>query len=851
MTTAEELIELASAEPRAAVERGLAYLASLEETEVAARSVTLRAVSLGARVGDIEGSVEYARRAALVAQEAGLEDLRLMALLTMSGSLAISGLLDEALVVIEGGIRDATDDHLLARFTFQRGAVLVNMGRHRDALTAMETVLDIFRSLDDKQSLVLTLNHIGRLSTTVGELERAEASLIEAGDLAREIGDRASQPGIIHNLGLLAAYRGDIPLSLERLQTSDAMYMEISGADAPQHVARCEVLLGVGRFEEAAELAGQIAAFNRRSGDKEHEANALLVAAQANLLLGDMEKAAVLAEDAALLLGDDLATPRSQEAHRVGLEALFHMEGPSQQLLDDVDILVGVLSDERDLVAASQAGLLGGRVALALGQIEQADRLLGAVTGAEGGPVELRLQARLARSLQRRANGDGSGASAAARSGLRIIDDYQRALGATDLRMGLERHGVELGEIGLGLAVAARRPRQVLEWMERTRARSLRHRPVTPEGDDMTAELLTELRQVEVELRRIETVDEELVRRRRLLQEEITRNDRVTRGMAGGSRRFTIEQLLAELGERTLLEIAEVEGRLVGVLIQGSRARLVDLGDSGAARRELAQVRFGMRRAALLGRPFHRDVLFRLDELLLGPVRVEGEVVVVPPPPLMAAPWSALPRLEDATVIIDPSSEMWLRSLSRSVGQGPVVVAGGPDLAHAEAEIAEIGSLYPRATVLMPASKVDDVKSAINGASLAHVASHASFDLGNPMFSSLRVGDGNLYVYDIERLSTSPSTVVLSACDSGYSETRPGEELAGLTSALLRMGTRAVVASIGLVPDTPATSSLMVDFHRRLVAGVEPASALASAQASVGDDPLGRVAAASFVYVGG
>lgn len=850
MTTAEDLIELASADPRAAVERGLAYLASLRESEVAERSVTLRAVSLGARVGDIEGSVEYARRAGLVAQEGGLEDLRLMALLTMSGSLAMSGHLEDALVVIEDGIRDASDDHLLARFTFQRGAVLVNMGRHRDALSAMEAVLGIFRSLDDKQSLVLTLNHIGRLSIMVGELARAEACLIEAGDLAREIGDRASQPGIIHNLGLLAAYRGDIPLSLERLQASDEMYMEMSGADAPQHVARCEVLIGVGRFEEAADLAGRIAAFNRRSGDKEHEANALLVAAQANLLVGDMEKAAVLAEDAAVLLGDDLATPRSQEARRVGLEALYHMEGPSQQLLDDVDSLVGVLSAERDVVAASQASLLGGRVALAMGRKKQADRFLGAVAGAEGGPVELRLHARLARSLQRKANGDGSGASAAARAGLRIIDDYQRALGATDLRMGLERHGVELGEIGLGVAVESRRPRQVLEWMERTRARTLRHRPVTPEGDDVTADLLTELRQVEAELRRMETPDGVLVRRRRFLQEEITRNDRVTRGKGAGSQLFTAEQLLDGLGERTLLEIAEVEGRLVGVVATKSRARLLDLGDGISARRELAQVRFGMRRAALLGRPFDRDALRDLDELLLGPVRVEGEVVVIPPPALMAAPWSAMPRLEDATVIVDPSAEMWLRSLSQSVGPGRVVVVGGPDLTHAEAEVAAIGRLYGKATVLTPTNEVEQVKSAIDGASLAHVASHASFEVANPMFSSLRVGDGNLYVYDIERLSAPPSTVVLSACDSGYSETRPGEELAGLTSALLRMGTRSVVASIGLVPDTPATSSMMVDFHRRLLSGSEPAPALAAAQAQASEDPLGSVVAASFSYVG-
>jgi len=850
MTTAEDLIELASADPHAAVEQGLAHLATLGDSDHAERSMTLRAMSLGARLGDLEGSVGYARRSAFEAEEGGLEELRLMALLTLSGSLAISGDLDKALAVIDEGIGVADDDHLLARFTFQRGAVLANLGRHNEALSAMESVLGIFRRLDDKPSLVLTLNRVGRLSIALGELERAEASLIEAGDLAVEIGDLASRPGILHNLGLLAAYRGDIPLALERLQESDRMYMEMSGAEAPQHVARCEVLLGVGRFEEAAELANQIAEWNRKSGDREHEANALLVAAQANLLLGNTERAFALSDEAAVLLGDDLASPRSREARRVGLEARFVLEGASTRLLDDAGDLADVLAAEGHLVAASQASLLAGRVALATGQSREADRFLGRVSMTGRGPIELRLQARLAHALLRRASGDSRGASASARSGLRLIDDYQRALGATDLRMGLERQGIELGEIGMGLAVDARRPRQVLQWMERTRARALRHRPVTPEGDDATARLLSELRQVEAELREAGSSDAVLMRRRRALQEEITRTDRVRSGSGGRTRGFTVEQLMAELGERSLLEMAEINGRLIGVHARGGRARLLDLGEAGPARRELAQVRFAMRRAARLRRPFHRDGLVRLDELLLGTVRLDGEVVIVPPPSLMAAPWSALPGLGEATVIVDPSAEMWLRSRTLAEDEGQVVVAGGPGLEHAQAEVAEIGRLYPGAELLPPGCAVDEVRSAIVGASLAHVACHASFEVANPMFSSLRLGDGHLYVYDVERLSAPPTTVVLSACDSGYSEARPGEELAGLTSALLRIGTRAVVASIGLVPDSPATSALMVDFHRRLIGGNDTAEALAAAQREAGGDPAGMIAASSFIHVG-
>lgn len=851
MTTADDLLDLATSDPQKAVERGHSYLDEVDQSNRAERSKTLRAMSLGARTGDIRDSIGYARAAADAAREGGHDELHLMALLTLSGSLAIGGDHGEALAVIDQGVEAAIDEHSLARFTYQKGALLALMGRHWEAIRAMESVLGIFRRLEDKPSLVLTLNQLGRMSTAIGELEKAEEHLLEAYELAEELGDNASLPGIQHNLGLLASYLGDIPTALRRLQNSDDMYMELSGAEAPQHVARCEVLLGVGRFEEAVELASRIAERNRKLGNREHEANAVLVAAQASLFLGDTDRAAVLADRAASLLGEDLASPRAIEARRVALEARFLSEGPSPALLDAARELSAVIAAEGHMVATSQASLLAGRISLALGEKEEADRLLDQVAGASAGPIELRLQARLARALQRLVREDRRGAAIAAWSGLRLIEDYQQALGATDLRMGLERQGVELGEIGLGLAIDARRPRRILEWMERTRARALRYRPVTPEGDDETSRLLAELRRVESEVRTSDGRGErDLLQRRRALQEEITRRDRANRKAVGHDSSFSTPKVLEQLGDRSLFEIAEHEGALCGVLVRRGRARLIDLGEAAPVVAELAKVRFGMRRAARLKREFDGSSLARLDEMLLGKVRAGGDIVVVPPPWLMAVPWPVLPRLADVTVTVSPSAEIWWRSTRSRGSGGAVVVAGGPDLAMASEEVETVAGLYEEPRVFPPGATVDEVRTAIEAASVAHIASHATFRVDNPMFSSLRLGDGDLNVYDIERLETPPERVVLSACDSGYSDARSGEELAGLTSALLSMGTRSVVASIGLVPDSVATSRLMVEFHRRLVDGIQPSRALADARSEMLNDPEGFVAAASFVCVG-
>ncbi|HEX6222078.1 MAG TPA: CHAT domain-containing protein, partial [Acidimicrobiia bacterium] len=258
-----------------------------------------------------------------------------------------------------------------------------------------------------------------------------------------------------------------------------------------------------------------------------------------------------------------------------------------------------------------------------------------------------------------------------------------------------------------------------------------------------------------------------------------------------------------------------------------------------------------MRRAARRGVPMRSGALDQLNEMLLGGVgSLAGEIVIVPPPSLMSVPWAAMPSLAGRAISVCPSAELWARAAEMMAEKGRITIAGGPDLAIAESEVEAVAGVYEEADLHRPGASVEEVRSSLEGTAVAHIACHATFQYENPMFSSLRLGDGDLNVYDIERLKQPPSLVVLSACDSGYTEARAGSELAGLTSALLSMGTRNVVASVGLVPDSPATSDLMVDFHRGLVGGLEPAKALAAAQEKAFDDPERFVSAASFICVG-
>jgi CHAT domain-containing protein len=81
-------------------------------------------------------------------------------------------------------------------------------------------------------------------------------------------------------------------------------------------------------------------------------------------------------------------------------------------------------------------------------------------------------------------------------------------------------------------------------------------------------------------------------------------------------------------------------------------------------------------------------------------------------------------------------------------------------------------------------------------------------------------------IFDLEMRA---DLVVLSACESGVNDRKPGDELIGLTRALIYAGTPSVVVSLWSV-DEISTSILMRTFYQALRAGKNKAEALQQAQ---------------------
>lgn len=96
-----------------------------------------------------------------------------------------------------------------------------------------------------------------------------------------------------------------------------------------------------------------------------------------------------------------------------------------------------------------------------------------------------------------------------------------------------------------------------------------------------------------------------------------------------------------------------------------------------------------------------------------------------------------------------------------------------------------------------------------------HLSCHGSFDSTDPLASGLRLADGILTARDIMGIDLDADLVTLSACQTGRSQVGSGDELVGLTRALLYAGASSVLVTLWSV-DAVAALELMEDFYTRL-----------------------------------
>jgi hypothetical protein len=290
-------------------------------------------------------------------------------------------------------------------------------------------------------------------------------------------------------------------------------------------------------------------------------------------------------------------------------------------------------------------------------------------------------------------------------------------------------------------------------------------------------------------------------------------------------------------------------------------AALHDLGDLDDVREQVEGVGFSLNRlnrtqGSEASRLAAAEMLFgladELAELLLPPdVALSfGPVVIVPTAVLHDVPWGLLPPLGGRPVVINASLTGWSRALAsreHSEARRHAGFVAGPGLEFAELEVTELATYYPGVTTLVgEAASGERCLELFGSVDLAHVACHGSFRRDNPLFSSLHVADGPLNVYDFERISPLPDTIVMSACSVAGSKALQGGALLGLATALTTLGAATVIAPLTPISDASAVT-VMQRLHQAIAAGSAPADALAAATLT---HDVADPTAASFVALG-
>jgi CHAT domain-containing protein len=239
-----------------------------------------------------------------------------------------------------------------------------------------------------------------------------------------------------------------------------------------------------------------------------------------------------------------------------------------------------------------------------------------------------------------------------------------------------------------------------------------------------------------------------------------------------------------------------------------------------------------------------------LYDRLIAPVtallRDKRRVYLAPHGPLHYIPFQALVapdgqpllREDGPQLVYTPSATLLLRYGRVKPGRAATSCLalgyngqGATQLRFAEEEAHSIAHLTRGQALAGAEAKKDTLYEQAPHYRLLHISCHGEFDPDSPLASTLHLGpDEDLTALDVmNHLRLNCDLVTLSACESGLSRVRRGDELIGLTRAFFYAGTPALISTLWRV-DERSTRILMERFYQGVQNRLGFAEALKQAQ---------------------
>jgi tetratricopeptide (TPR) repeat protein len=842
----------------------------------AARTALEHALADGDRTAEV-----HARRALGVAERvagrprAGLDvldhaleragdDARLGGLVRLSRAACFLGVGD-----IDGGLDDLQRalavldgvDHAIA--LYQRASVLIRLSDDPDAAHDLDEAIRLLTAGRAGMYEAHARTNRGLMRTYAGLFGPAREDLERARELYLRLGIAWAAAGALTNLAFLDNRSGDVIGALDRFEQAREEFVAHGLDIGMLDLDCCDALLAAGLPGEALERAVAAVAELQRDGNEFEVPEAQLVAAVASERAGRPEGAIRWAGEAA---------ERFRSLGRIGWADMAELVrlrsmAPRPAALRSVRAAARRLERSGLLLGALQAHLLAAQLALRLGRLDDAASELARLTRRRL-PPDLRLGVCDANARLAEMRGDSPASSRWVRRGVRELDRYQRSFASAEVRWAVTVHAKGVLEVGRHRALQSGRASHVFKAVELARTNAMRRAPLARPDDDTISRLLGELRHVSQALRECEdpVAARQLLAQQVRVQRQISERERAGRSASAATDESTNVVTVADvrdtLAGRRLVQFDAIDNRLVGVSIDGARPVLHDLGPTaglaalydaaGRALSRLARSDLGFRsREAAIQRL--TDVVGQIDATLSRCWPGDEELVLAPPAELYAAPWSLLPSLAGRPFTVAASATVWQRAeRTASPETHRTVLVAGTDLAQARAEVRDIARLYDDVTTLWPSrATAARVTQAIAPSRIAHFATHHHHRRENPLFGSMDLADGPLYLHDLLRVDRLPYIVVLSACEAAKGDVSAMGDVLGASTVLMERGTATVVANASLVADTDTNRVAMVELHRHLADRTTAARALLSVRRRAADlGPREAALAAGFTCFG-
>jgi tetratricopeptide (TPR) repeat protein len=185
---------------------------------------------------------------------------------------------------------------LLSKIYNNMAAAFWWLQRPHEGIRALEKAVAYNERTEYKDTAVRAYNNLGINLMCIGEWDRSHAALKRALELVMELDDHDAASVVYDSLGELRMLRGDLPEARANLEK--AVESSLKGgkkwntSQVMRTLTRCYILLGM--MAEALDTGSRVLALAESIGDQRGICDACAMVAEAHLLRGETDEAALL-----------------------------------------------------------------------------------------------------------------------------------------------------------------------------------------------------------------------------------------------------------------------------------------------------------------------------------------------------------------------------------------------------------------------------------------------------------------------------------------------------------------------------------------------------------------------------